>query len=1777
MRNEYQAATQEMYRSAWTELTDPESGTKYYHNAATRESRWDLNDQDAHTRVPSEIGQPAKSWPWAEAEWSKNDKCLAPFTGNKTFKYLRATIQCVTSVRVEVYDAVLAMVKFEGIRGYSEIVDTRMLQPVPPHIPPPPKHVVVREIPAPNAADHPQVKAMAVKDVMRKHKISAKILQTFLQGHTHKVGGGQFRLDADVRKDFDLAWDPARSQRWRAPSLPKAQGAVQAWLLPSTASLMKGRHQAPQRVYTLLEAPQDLMNELRAMEKARDAVVKFPEPLRQAFVGVAPASSPVNVTTPVHAYKIQGVAAVETHTVDSSPETDSGQRAAWGASGENGTSKLPAKQQQVQISTMPVQAAHYPHLQTATPSPFTGLQFPQPTGGAPFNSSQSAVAYAPQSGQTQPGTAPMHSMPPQQTQKQHEAAEKQRQRFEAVQRKHTQAQQKREEAFEKKREAAALKQQEVQRKKAELEQRKLEEKERKRVEVEKKRKELELKRLEQKRLIALKREEEAERRRQEIIKRQEEERIRRMEEAERDRKRQEFMKIRFDLVLEDSTPLPMPQPVVTRFAPNVLREAMALLQFAHVFGESIDLTSTTRTATFDSMEAALIEKSSTGLVAEFLIGFLWAIFYAEDFECKATVYGLELSQLDLNSFTISEILRLYLLTSEFVSGGFHDDANLPDSKALVMELSEKSFFDLEAPGKLSILTFLMNEILALPACREKVDGFRSNEIELEREWERFHSEVNAENHQVETKFAMLHASLTAQKDDLIKQAQRSALALGNQRGFRLQVAPQDKEELEKRIQENEETLQYCKTREAQLTEKHEKVLEQKKLNAAATEAKKEEFKEAYLEKIHENSLCKYGRCLGRDRHYRRVWIFSNIQGVFLEPSAHHPEASSTVFSGQFKGSIAEGAAGLYPQNNEALREKAAAFVRADVVAHAWDFDLDLDDSDDEEACAHAEETKPAPVDGTAAISKSVAPAAAAGSPTALATSKGAAATEPPNDATQLPPGPTGGNVMTPTKAKTSPTKIAAGDANVFLCSPIDEAKNKDAKDTDGTADVRPDAKGGAPAKDRPVPGMRVRASFGDEENAEDPVWVGGTIREVEDIEDADKKVDGPLYKLTVKYDDGEADYPDDGLELVVEDVCDQKWYCFTTEAQLQMFMSALNERGMRERELLRSLQAHKSVVLKHLHLKPLTHNKHPAQDKTADEYVKSQIVRRLLKLVGDAQKRSVTNFNGKQARDWEKNVKAAESAAQLGEQMIECYRSIDPVYFKLPITGAAKEEKRLSNFFIGFHDHEFAEAESLGQPPSTPNAPTLKLNRRVRVRSGTRQHEKATVVQIWRGPGRSAQRGRRKQDTGASRQEKTWRQKTAERGGCPPRSILRKRVRGDSVEIVKIRFDDFHDEWVRSDEMVLLPECAPRANALKWLCTVRQATNFSQLFIYLFTLEKSLMSRVKSIQQARLRKAERDSLNEAEELDRPEEKEAGGGVAEPATTSKKGKWAGEKGPAPGVGMRVKAYFEDDDDPYWEGGTIMKVSERSGQLLVMYDEGDVGWADYPDEGFHLLPNDRRPDTAKADAELKKRLNKIEFPEEGSKVRIQQPGSDEWDGGAVLEVSHSECWVVVQLASGKQTFNFPGPQVELLEMESDDEEEQQRRRKSSRKAAQRVNPADFQVRTSSSSEESEDDESETRAPARGKRQRKAAPEAAGSGRSKRGRDASAGKTAKRPKPKTVGLSSSDDDDGGGEDGGGGGNGADGDSEDDDDEDDDEEEEDMAGRTPIKKRIRSRMGST
>ena len=97
-----------------------------------------------------------------------------------------------------------------------------------------------------------------------------------------------------------------------------------------------------------------------------------------------------------------------------------------------------------------------------------------------------------------------------------------------------------------------------------------------------------------------------------------------------------------------------------------------------------------------------------------------------------------------------------------------------------------------------------------------------------------------------------------------------------------------------------------------------------------------------------------------------------------------------------------------------------------------------------------------------------------------------------------------------------------------------------------------------------------------------------------------------------------------------------------------------------------------------LYLQALTQNERPAPDESADDFVKQQVVRRLLKFMEAASKRSITSLDDKAVRAWERKVKTAKDVAFLGERIIECYNSIDPVFYKPPAVGLTAEEKKLA-------------------------------------------------------------------------------------------------------------------------------------------------------------------------------------------------------------------------------------------------------------------------------------------------------------------------------------------------------------------------------------------------------------------------------------------------------------------------------------------------------------------
>uniref|UniRef100_G3SBB7 Bromodomain adjacent to zinc finger domain 1A n=1 Tax=Gorilla gorilla gorilla TaxID=9595 RepID=G3SBB7_GORGO len=288
-----------------------------------------------------------------------------------------------------------------------------------------------------------------------------------------------------------------------------------------------------------------------------------------------------------------------------------------------------------------------------------------------------------------------------------------------------------------------------------------------------------------------------------LKKKEEKERLKVEREKEREKLREEkrkyveylkqWSKPREDMECDDLKELPEPTPVKTRLPPEIFGDALMVLEFLNAFGELFDLQDEFPDGvTLEVLEEALVGNDSEGPLCELLFFFLTAIFQAiaeeEEEVAKeqltdADTKGCSLKSLDLDSCTLSEILRLHILASgaDVTSanakyryqkrGGFDatDDACMElrlSNPSLVKKLSSTSVYDLTPGEKMKILHALCGKLLTLVSTRDFIEDY----VDILRQAKQEFRELKAEQHRKEREEAA--ARIRKRKEEKLKEQEQ---------------------------------------------------------------------------------------------------------------------------------------------------------------------------------------------------------------------------------------------------------------------------------------------------------------------------------------------------------------------------------------------------------------------------------------------------------------------------------------------------------------------------------------------------------------------------------------------------------------------------------------------------------------------------------------------------------------------------------------------------------------------------------------------------------------------------------------------------------------------------------------------------------------------------------------------------------------------------------------------------------------------------------------------
>ncbi|XP_031213577.1 bromodomain adjacent to zinc finger domain protein 1A [Mastomys coucha] len=380
-------------------------------------------------------------------------------------------------------------------------------------------------------------------------------------------------------------------------------------------------------------------------------------------------------------------------------------------------------------------------------------------------------------------------------------------------------------------------------------------------------------------LEARKREkEDKEKKREELKKIVEEERLKKKEEKERlkierekereklreeKRKYMEYLKQwskpREDMECDDLKELPEPTPVKTRLPPEVFGDALMVLEFLNAFGELFDLQDEfPEGVTLEVLEEALVGNDSEGPLCELLFFFLTAIFQAMAEE-EEEVAKEQITDADTKDLTEA----------------LDEDAD-PTKSALsavadyvdVLRQAKQEFRELKAEQHRK-----EREATAARIRRRKEEKLKEQEQKMKEkqeklkedeqrnsatdlgEEEREDFDTSTESKEIERKD--LDPDMVTEDEDDPGSHKRSRRGKVGQTAVKQCI--------------KQEEMNYC--------------IKQEPLTADAEETLRQEHQQKereLLDKIQSAIACTNIFPLGRDRLYRRYWIFPSIPGLFIE-------------------------------------------------------------------------------------------------------------------------------------------------------------------------------------------------------------------------------------------------------------------------------------------------------------------------------------------------------------------------------------------------------------------------------------------------------------------------------------------------------------------------------------------------------------------------------------------------------------------------------------------------------------------------------------------------------------------------------------------------------------------------------------------------------------------------------------------------------------------------------------------------------------------------------
>uniref|UniRef100_A0A667XPW8 Bromodomain adjacent to zinc finger domain protein 1A n=1 Tax=Myripristis murdjan TaxID=586833 RepID=A0A667XPW8_9TELE len=424
--------------------------------------------------------------------------------------------------------------------------------------------------------------------------------------------------------------------------------------------------------------------------------------------------------------------------------------------------------------------------------------------------------------------------------------------------------------------------------------------------------------------------EDKEKMKEELRRRFEEEKRRRKEEKERMKLEKE--KVRNTWAGSVRQELPCAVPVKTRLPADLFGEALMVLEFLRAFGEVFDLKDEFPDGvSLEVLEEALVGSDPEGPLCELLFFFLSAIFQAlaeEQEEAKdqaedlpETVdddsdptqsaisavaslaaawpqlhQGCSLKQLDLDSCTLSEILRLHILASGAdcnhgnaklryqKQGGF----SLTDDPCVELRLAEPALlkrlactavYDLTPGEKLRILQALVGKLLTLASSRDLIEDC----VEEQRAARHELREIRAEQHRRGREEAAHRVRL--RKEEKLREQElklkEKEERLREQEGRSTEGETGAEQQTEDEDESSSSPGSRKKTKGENRPHPTLSILRRKN-KRSGRRSEHHRLVRQLQQRIQQAASCTYILPLGRDRLYRRYWLLPSAGALFVE-------------------------------------------------------------------------------------------------------------------------------------------------------------------------------------------------------------------------------------------------------------------------------------------------------------------------------------------------------------------------------------------------------------------------------------------------------------------------------------------------------------------------------------------------------------------------------------------------------------------------------------------------------------------------------------------------------------------------------------------------------------------------------------------------------------------------------------------------------------------------------------------------------------------------------